>query len=367
MIIIFNFLVALFLSTNSQAYPQLFSQSTQRCLKCHSSEVGVGLLTGDGRQFFIESIAENKSTDYQLPLPNWLRLGLKTKHQQYFYQSDYLKEAAFKDIKTQIRSEVKLNDTIFVSSIDRYTPTETNITFKDYLYISNLYLDYKIDTYLNFKFGKYFLNYGFDQFKQSQFQNPLLFSKTQKGFEKNQAELFYIQNNFDASIAYIFNRTEFNQIFSEKGFLFNIKYIFDNQFLLGFTSYTSDSQNASTNPESQQLLGLYGIYKYNEGIDLFFQLDQNISTFNKKGVSVFIEPQFTLKKGHLVLLKVEYINYDIEQSEPKFTEVAAGYRYTPWAQFNILAQLKKTNNSINSLYLNNQNSESVAIDFNLTL
>ena len=51
-----------------------------------------------------------------------------------------------------------------------------------------------------------------------------------------------------------------------------------------------------------------------------------------------------------VLAKVEYLNYDIELSEPKFSELVVGYRYTPWAQFNILAQIKKTNNSIDSIY-----------------
>ena len=367
MIYILNFVAILLLSTNSQAFPQLFLQNTERCIKCHSSEIGVGLLSQEGRLFSINNSAENKSTDYQLPLPNWLRLGLKTQHRQYFYQSDYVKEATFKDLTTEILSEIKLNDTLLIASIDRYTPNQANITFKDYVYISNLYAEYEIDTYFKIKFGKYFLNYGIDQFRQSQFKNSILFSKIQKGFEKNQAEIFYIQNNFDVAVAYIFNRTEFNQIYSEKGVLFNLKYIFDSQFLIGVASYTSEQSNVLAANESQKILGLFGIYKYDSDINFYFQVDQNINSSNKKGISAFIEPQITLKQGHMVLAKVEYLNYDIELSEPKFSELVVGYRYTPWAQFNILAQIKKTNNSIDSIYLNNQNSESLAIDFNLTL
>ncbi len=357
----------IFFSIKINAYPQFFTQDSAHCLKCHMSENGQGFLNLNGKAFAVEQWAENKSKYYQIDLPEGFNLGLRTKHQQNFYQSDYVKEAKFKDLKTEIRSEFFWNQLRSYFSIARYTPTETDITFKDYLYVSNLYISYDVSTYLKIKFGKYFLDYGFDQMNLNYDQNDFVMSGVQDGQAKNQATLFYGQDKYEIMFSKIFNRAKYNRQLTEDGYFLKYTYSVSTETLLGIQFFKTAYQNILENNEDQILQGIFGIYKPDSAQSYLFQVDQNINATNQKGISVLFRPSYVFKKGHVATTAVKYINYDIELTDTKFVEVSLGYQYFPFAQFNILANYKKTENTNLNTFIDDQKSDSVNLDFNFLM
>ncbi len=354
-------------STKICAYPQFFTQDSARCLKCHTSENGHGFLNPNGKVFAIEQWAENKSKYYQIDLPAGFNLGLRTKHQQSFYQSDYVKEAKFKDLSTEIRSEFSWNQLRSYFSIARYNPTETDISFKDYLYISNLYISYDANSYLKIKIGKYFLDYGFDQMNLNYDQNDYSMSGVQKGQSKNQATIFYAQDKYEIIFSKILSRANYNRQFVEDGYFLKYTYIVSTEMLLGINFFKTTVKNILENNEDQILQGIFGIYKPDSVQTYLFQVDQNVSATNKKGISVLFRPSYVFKKGHLMTAALKYLNYDIELTDPKFLEVSFGYQYFPFAQFNIFANYKKTANTNLNTFIDDQRSDSINLDFNFLM
>lgn len=360
--------VLLFFIQTLQAFPQYLATETTRCVRCHSEQTGLGLLTAEGKIFSTQSWAENTKPYFQIPLPDWLNLGIKSKQQQSFYQSDYIREATFKDVQTELRSEIRVDKTQLYVSFGRYIPTTSNVTFKDYAYVSTAYLQYQQNSYLSFKAGKYFLNYGYDLYQLN--YDPMLYSLSsiKKGSEKNQIEVNYSQDQYDISIAQIFNQTQFNQVYSENAQLLKLNYIFDSHLSLGANIYQSYANDVIGTNQDKILTGIFGILNWDEKKSVLFQIDQVLyKDVNKKGASILIRPSYEWRKGHLVMTKVQYINQNIQLSDPKFLELSIGYNYIPYAQFNILAQYKKTTNSLGALFIEDTQSQLVTLDFNFLM
>ncbi len=362
---IFFWILVLFTKIN--AYPQFFTQNTERCIKCHTSENGHGFLNSNGKLYATEQWAENESKYYQIELPENFDLGFRTKHQQKFYQSDYIKYAEFKDLNIEIRAEYRTEKLRTYLSLSRFTPVETDVTFKDFIYVSDFYMSYSLNSYLNFKAGKYFLNYGLDQFNLNYDQNAFAFSSIQKGQEKTQVTIFYNQDNNEMILSKIFSRAIYNKQFSEDGFLFSYKQFFLNQLMVGFNIFKSDHTQSTQANSDKTLICLFASFNYDAETSIFFQLDQITDSNNKKGSSFFIRPNYKFRKGHLFTSGLKYINYDIEQTDPKFLEFSLGYQYFPYAQFNIFTNFKKTTNTMNATFADDQKSDSLNIDFNFLM
>lgn len=341
------------------AFPQYLSTETNRCTRCHSEPTGYGLLTPQGKDFTVQKWAEKNSPYYQVDLPDWLNLGFKSKQQQSFYQSDYLREATFKDLQTEFRSEITLDKTLLYFSLGRFIPLRADVTFKDYVYIPSAYIKYQENSYLSFKAGKYFLNYGYDQYQLNTDAMLYSLSGINKGSEKSQVEVIYSQDQYDISLAKIFNQTQFNQVYSENGLLLRLNCIFDSQFSLGANIYQA---------EATDLVGLFGLLNWDENKNILFQVDQLMNQdLNKKGISVVLRPSYVWRQGHVVMAKFQYVNNNIQLSDPKFSEFSVGYNYIPYVQFNILAQYKKTTNSVGAQFIEDIESQSITLDFNFLM
>jgi hypothetical protein len=355
------------LTTTVHAYPQFFTQETSRCLKCHTCENGHGFLNSYGKTFAVEKWAENKSKYYQIDLPENFNLGLRTKHQQVFYQSNYMKEARFNDLSTEIRSEAIWNQLRSYFSIDRFTPAETDITFKDYVYVSNMYLSYDINTYLNIKLGKYSLDYGFEHMNLNYSLNEFSMSAAQKGQSKNQVSVIYNQDKYDVLFSKIFNQAVYNKQYAEDGYFLKYRYYISADWLLGANFFQTTIKNNRQEDENQRLQGIIGIYKPDSVTSFFLQIDENSSSMGKKGASILFRSSYVFDQGHVFSTGVRYLNYDIELTDPKFFEFSMGYQYFPYAQINIFANYKKIVNTTANTFTDDQKSDSINLDFNFIM
>lgn len=315
------YLLTFFLASFAQAFPAFIETNTLHCLKCHTSSDGRGLLNKDGK-LAAETFSQNSNKYLQIDTPEWLTLGASTQLLQTFIESTQTSSAKSSLEQVQASVLIDVNSTQLFLTAGRYEPQEIDITFKDYAYLPEFYLQTSY-----FKIGRYKLNYGIADHDLGYIRNVL--TSNFQGHERNQLEVHYAGSNFQISFAKIWNQFNFNRVNPEDGSLINLSYLKNEKNQIGINFYRSQQTSLDGVKSNLAFEGIYLVNLISTDLSVLTQVDQFHYSSNKKGVSFFIKPQYLYQKGLLVFSTLEYANQNIEISDPKFQSIGIGVDYYP--------------------------------------
>ncbi len=351
---IFVFL-CLFLQIKVWAFPQYISNQSTHCFQCHSSDQN-GLLNTYGKIFSRNTLSQSNSEYLDIQSPEWLQLGARSAFLQTFTESSQNSQASFKinriEATALLEQQIQNQSITAMASLGRYEPASKDITFRDYAYAPELYLNYQnteshADLLLNLKFGRYKPNYGI-AIREYQIINEMT-----AGQERTQAQLSLQGNEYEFLYSRLLSRHNYNLTSTESGDLFRFGRVIKKNLLIGINRYQSNLHSFE---------GIFAVIKSNEEISTLLQFDQ-YHFGDKKGVAGFIRPEYIVYQGLKLFAAFEYRNRNIETSNPHEKQLSAGIQYFPRAQVDLTAVYKNTNNT----NLINPDSQSLWVSLQLSM
>ncbi|MBC7419989.1 MAG: hypothetical protein H7328_04610 [Bdellovibrio sp.] len=319
------------------AFPQFISNQSTHCFQCHSSDQN-GLLNSYGKNYSRNILSQSNSEYLDIQTPSWLQVGARSVFLQTFTESSQNSQAAFSikraEVGALLKQQVDSHEFTALATFGRYEPIAKDITFRDYAYLPEFYFNYQIvenesDLLLNVKIGRYKPNYGI-AIRDYQIINEMNF-----GQERTQGQLSLQGAEYEFLYSRLFNRRDYNLTSSESGDLLRLSRVVKKNLLIGINSYKSNMQSFE---------GVFAVIQSSDELSTLLQIDQHHFD-DKKGVAFFIRPEYIIQQGLKFFSALEYRNRQIETSNPHDQQISAGLQYFPYAQVDLTAVYKNTNNT----------------------
>lgn len=348
------FLVLIFGSLKSVAYPEMIRHGYVNCAACHTTTQGGDLLSPYGRELGKELFSRNDSifksssaekNYWEVETPEWLRVGADLRLLQVMTESSVASKGRFMIMQVDVDSLWKPHEKVSVyASMGRFEPNKGDAEWKDFIYVPRLWAQYT-ETWrdgseqVSFRVGRFFPVYGVNIAEHTYVNRRYL--SLNPGQERLAAELSWNNENYQVVATGMSQRGRFKDYDGEKGYVLQVSKVFGKSARVGMNIYRSRIIQGGSEQDNA-FEGLFALIGWTPQFSTLFQADKIYFPHGKTGFLDFLKFSYEYTQGVQLFLTQEYYNANTEKTDPHVESYGLGVQYFPFPNFDFFATYKKT-------------------------